>query len=114
MPDTLQIRQSPLLLLQNAVEVCVAYEDSKYISAESAQQQLVRVRHLILAALAALGEPNEITVERTRLLLRERNALAGFAKDEQRWARDCAAVIVHTALTWGIGDDVEADATGTP
>lgn len=52
------IKQSPLLLLQNAVSVCVAYEDSKNVAPESAQQQLGRVRGLIMQALAGLGEPN--------------------------------------------------------
>lgn len=94
------IHQSPLLLLQNAVEVCTAYEDKKLISAESAQQQLGRIRGLIVQALACLEEPHAETVRRTALFI------GGGEPVDERTARDAAAVITRTALSWGIGDDL--------
>lgn len=102
------IKQSPLMLLQNAVNVCVCYEDTKNISAESAQQQLGRIRGLIMQALAGLGEPDQSTIDTARVFVRCLPAYGSLNAPDvtEREARDLAAVITHTALTWGIGDDL--------
>ena len=105
------IKSPPLNDLRQAIEMCVCYEDVKNVSAESAQQQIPRIRHLILRALASLGEPNEVTVDAVK------RVLGGIAVEvTDREARDISAVVTHHALTWGLGDDVEAmaDATGCP
>lgn len=109
------IRQSPLTLLRQAVDVCVCYEDTKNVAPESAQQQLGRIRGLIMQALACLEEPNQHTLHATRAILSGAMGDAfDLLDDQDRTVRDAAAVITHTALTWGIGDDLDADATGNP
>lgn len=99
------IRQSPLLLLQNAVEVCTAYGDEKNVAATSAQQQLGRVRGLIMQALAGLGEPNRETLNVTQMFLDAADSDMATANYD-RFVRDATAAILHHALTWGIGDSL--------
>ena len=56
------------------------------------------VARLLRHALAQLGEPNTAAIDAAKVVLRERNALAGFADDEVRYARDCAAAILDAQL----------------
>lgn len=109
------LQQSPVADLQNAINVCVCYEDSKNVSGESAQQQLPRIRHLLLNVLAKLGEPHALAVERMTTELRHAASEAvkyasNGAEDgdqgiiDQRWARDSAAIICRTQVTWGLGE----------
>lgn len=98
------IKQSPLNLLRNAVDVCVCYEDTKNVAPESAQQQLGRIRGLIMQALAGLGEPTRETMNVTQMFLDMVPLPTGA--DYDRFVRDAAAAITHTALTWGIGDNL--------
>lgn len=93
------IRQTPLQALRNIMEVCMVYEDQG-IAAESAKQQLPRIRALAAQVIASLSEPHADTIRVTGLFL---NHGVEPPVIDERLARDAAAVILNSAMTWGIG-----------
>ena len=109
------LKQSPLSLIRNAMGVCTAYEDGKHVAPESAQQQLPRIHALLCMVEALLGEPYSLAVARMGKELEHaaseawRAATRGAAEPpagfiNERWARDSAAIICRTQITWGIGE----------
>lgn len=68
-------------------------------------EQLGRIRGLIMQALAGLGEPTRETMNVTQMFLDAADSDAAKA-DYDRFVRDAAAAILHSALTWGIGDEL--------
>jgi hypothetical protein len=93
------LRSPALADLQNALQLCVVYGDTKTISAESAQQQLDRIRGLIAQALAKLGEPNEAAIQAAKPFMFSLASPPSHDAEITRDARDCVAVVIHAALT---------------
>ena len=93
--------QTPLQALRNIMEVCMVYEDQG-IAAESAKQQLPRIRALAAQVIASLSEPHHDTIERVLKMLQYLRAY----EVTEREARDEAALILRSAMTWGIGEDL--------
>lgn len=95
------IRQTPLQALRNIMEVCECYENEN-VSAESAKQQLPRIRALAAQVIAQLSEPAADTVEQVQRMLQYHPG----DTVTRREARDAAAVILNSAMTWGIGEEL--------
>lgn len=107
------IRQPPVARLQNIMEVCECYEQ-KDIADSDAKAQLPRIRALVASVLADLSEPHKDTLDQMHKAL---VYFYGMGYDEAkgqayehkpdvitpREARDTAAVILNSAMTWGIG-----------
>lgn len=110
------LKHPPLSILRNAMEVCTAYEDAKHVAPESAQQQLPRIHALLCLLEAQLGEPYSLTIERMGKELQHAadaawHVASGGTREDapegfisERWARDSAAIICRTQITWGIGE----------
>lgn len=99
------IRQTPLNDLRQVIEICVCYGDTKNVAADSAQQQLQRIQGLVMRALAKLEEPHATAVTALAKMVGEEHETVSRPL-YARWLRDTAAVVIHNALTWGIGDDL--------
>lgn len=113
MTSVTPIRQPPLETLRNAMQVCLLYEDPNLADSD-AKKQLPRIRALIAQVIAQLSEPHQDTIDQTQRAL---VYFYGMGYDEAkgmahvhspsvvdaREARDAAAVILNSAMTWGIG-----------
>jgi len=101
MTDVTPLVQPPVEDLRNALQIAEAQIEVADIGM-GPMSELVptfeSIARLLRHALAQLGEPNTAAIDAAKVVLRERNALAGFADDEVRYARDCAAAILDAQL----------------
>ncbi|HEX9239234.1 MAG TPA: hypothetical protein VF910_01090 [Candidatus Bathyarchaeia archaeon] len=91
--------------LRNALQLAVTYGD-KDIADSDAKQALDRIRGLIAQALAKLGEPNAAAVKMVKDLLHSAMGDRAFEliADQDRTARDSAALIICAAMTGETGN----------
>lgn len=86
--------QPPVEDLKNCLQIANAWAEGQ---PPLTAQAFVRIAQLIRHALEQLGEPNLASIQAAAVMLREHEGLG--AHDQQRDARDVAAVILRAAVT---------------